>query len=541
SKTHALIIQLVVRNQAKVYISFSCQYKRAFRRRNYFNMDVSTRLNDSNDLLSTSVGTDNSAETSKKTSSSTKETSSRSKRKNSRSKSPRSRRHRSKSRSFSPSSRRQRDPRLRGRRSRSTNRGPRSPPRGRKSGSRERYRGNRRNWSPRKKGPVSPPPIQPVNHGFNMPPPQMYTDGYNYPQSYAPPAPAYGTYDYSMQSQPPFAYPTQPVLQPVPPGDDFQQPNWVHAPHMTLPPPALIVPPPIQVSVETEEEKLKREAAVAKEKKTQRATLGKQREDYRRRAAALKRELNTLKEQRDDLISGSEPPSPTTKGFIKENDRLQLQIENKITSIENVIDMLTNIIGTNTSPTPSPPPPPSPVDDKYKSAQKINYVHYDPQMHWCKQCNIFPKTAKDFLIHLHSKEHQDSQKIVEPPWHDKPINDEMPQYPNAPTKRTPIRGLQFFVPTTGWYCTICSIWMGDLHCASLHLKSQTHANNYNDYNNLNPHFEVDWVSERHKAYEDQREKNPTAVADRPQQPAPVAPVPMPVPPPALTIEQEVME
>lgn len=65
-------------------------------------------------------------------------------------------------------------------------------------------------------------------------------------------------------------------------------------------------------------------AAVAKEKKTQRATLGKQREDYKRRATALKRELNTLKEQRDDLVSGSEPPSPTTKGFIKENDRLQV-------------------------------------------------------------------------------------------------------------------------------------------------------------------------------------------------------------------------
>lgn len=92
------------------------------------------------------------------------------------------------------------------------------------------------------------------------------------------------------------------------------------------------------------------------------------------------------------------------------------------------------------------------VDDKYKCTQKINYVHYDPQMHWCKQCNIFPKTAKgklrsyvlsttpdvlglnfhliielnllpDFLIHLHSKEHQDSQKIIEPPWHDKQIND----------------------------------------------------------------------------------------------------------------------
>lgn len=72
-------------------------------------------------------------------------------------------------------------------------------------------------------------------------------------------------------------------------------------------------------------------AAVAKEKKTQRATLGKQREDYKRRATALKRELHTLKEQRDDLVSGSEPPSPTTKGFIKENDRLQVTTHKYIT------------------------------------------------------------------------------------------------------------------------------------------------------------------------------------------------------------------
>lgn len=65
-------------------------------------------------------------------------------------------------------------------------------------------------------------------------------------------------------------------------------------------------------------------AAIAQEKKNQRATLRKQREDYKRRSTALKRELNILKEQREDLVSSSEPPSPTTKGFVKENDRLQV-------------------------------------------------------------------------------------------------------------------------------------------------------------------------------------------------------------------------
>lgn len=65
-------------------------------------------------------------------------------------------------------------------------------------------------------------------------------------------------------------------------------------------------------------------AAIAAEKKIQRDTIRKQRDDYIRRASKLKRELITLKEQREELTSGTEPPSPTTHGFIKENDRLQV-------------------------------------------------------------------------------------------------------------------------------------------------------------------------------------------------------------------------
>lgn len=68
-------------------------------------------------------------------------------------------------------------------------------------------------------------------------------------------------------------------------------------------------------------------AAVALEKKNQRATFRKQRDDYKRRATALKRELKILKGQREELVSGSQPPSPTTNGFLKENDRLQVNID----------------------------------------------------------------------------------------------------------------------------------------------------------------------------------------------------------------------
>lgn len=67
-------------------------------------------------------------------------------------------------------------------------------------------------------------------------------------------------------------------------------------------------------------------AAVAQEKKNQRETLRKQRQDYKRRSNALKRELGILKEQRKTLQVDNEPPSPTRKEFLKENAHLQVII-----------------------------------------------------------------------------------------------------------------------------------------------------------------------------------------------------------------------
>lgn len=39
--------------------------------------------------------------------------------------------------------------------------------------------------------------------------------------------------------------------------------------------------------------------------------------------------------------------------------------------------------------------------------QKYNYIHFDPENHWCRVCNAFPRTAKEYLHHLHSAEHKD--------------------------------------------------------------------------------------------------------------------------------------
>lgn len=207
--------------------------------------------------------------------------------------------------------------------------------------------------------------------------------------------------------------------------------------------------------------------------KQQKATLAKQREEYVKKSATLQRELEILRQQCDEI--GKEGGRENNR-IIKENQKLQvsewvhvarsskkcvlsehiliwvrillqIEIQNKMKSIHNVIDMLTGIIGDNVtiddlkskfklelnkrrskSPkedfpkgkSPSPDRSSGSGSDKEAKAEKdikerkssedkpmYNFVHYDPEMHWCRVCDIFPKTAKEYLNHLHSNEHKE--------------------------------------------------------------------------------------------------------------------------------------
>lgn len=164
-----------------------------------------------------------------------------------------------------------------------------------------------------------------------------------------PNQPSYPNYDFQMMQPHPTSYPPFPADQMT---TAHANPMWSHIP-----------PPPVITSVEQQpkmpfemdDEKQKIEgtppnamrsnrlgqtrnletphlqeqqctipAGIAQEKQNQRETLLKQREDYQRRVSALRRELKVLKNNRDDLTSGNEPPSPTTNRFIDENSRLQV-------------------------------------------------------------------------------------------------------------------------------------------------------------------------------------------------------------------------
>lgn len=318
------------------------------------------------------------------------------------------------------------------------------------------------------------------------------------------------------------------ISQPVPPGStDFAPPPpmWNATQDLSM---VSGVPPPPTVVLENEETRKKKEAAIAEEKRNQRLALEKQRDDCRQRATALSRELEMLRNQRKDLTSSKRSPSPTTMNFIRENDKLQAAIQEKLSTIKNVIEMLSDIIGKDTSKsggdkTLSSEKPKkessskkedkksrknekSPVKSREKEKVKeikesngvFNVVHYDPELHWCQLCNVFPKTAKDYLNHLHSNEHKVKQALDQP-WREKFPSDDFPSHPDAPTKRTPIRGLQFFVPATAWFCKLCDVWMGDLHCASVHLKSKKHASEFGKILQKAPNFEIDFATERQRA------------------------------------------
>ncbi|XP_073983023.1 uncharacterized protein isoform X2 [Rhodnius prolixus] len=212
------------------------------------------------------------------------------------------------------------------------------------------------------------------------------------------------------------------------------------------------------------------------------------------------------------------------------------EILQKLKSIDNVIEMLTGIIGdaenlpeviktimaketpkkpekkkhsdspdsnhkkiprSKSSETPSPSPS--------ESRTNVNLVHYDPELHWCADCDAFPRSMTDYLQHLHSDEHRKATaktSLDDLPWHKAPFRENSPVFHNElPNKRIPIRGVQFLKPSTAWFCAICKTWLGDLHCAANHLRGQMHSQRYNEFTTQNPHWEVDWITDRMRAYE----------------------------------------
>lgn len=136
-------------------------------------------------------------------------------------------------------------------------------------------------------------------------------------------------------------------------------------------------------------------------------------------------------------------------------------------AIQNVIDMLSSIIkdgksisdleamlaSKDSDKLKSPNPSHQETSHKHhkkertpesKTIERYNYVHYDTGLHWCRMCDEFPETAKDYLLHLQDKRHRQTTKendVDSTPWHKLHPEPVLPSEEDAPTKRVPIKGI----------------------------------------------------------------------------------------------------
>ncbi|KAK5643376.1 hypothetical protein RI129_007221 [Pyrocoelia pectoralis] len=343
---------------------------------------------------------------------------------------------------------------------------------------------------------------------------QYSTHGYStayptYPQqTYTTQATAYDPYQVYGQPQP--TYNTGP--EPGPPGEEYPQNEWAPVAAYSNMTQASSHAMPVAQQVPIEDTK---KDAVAQELKQQKVQMSKQREEYVRKVVVLRRELDLLRNQKQELLE-EHSSEHDNNHILRENNKLQIEIQNKMKAVNNVIEMLSNIIGDRLtiSELEEQCKEDSPKHRREKSrksapAEKVEvepsrycYIYYDPELHWCRVCDVFPKSAKDYLLHLHSKEHRQitqERDMVDTPWHRLPPESELPSFEGATKKRMPIKGLQFLISATAWYCKLCDTWVGDLHCASQHLKSQNHNQNFANFVEQNPHWEIEWLRDRDKA------------------------------------------
>lgn len=55
--------------------------------------------------------------------------------------------------------------------------------------------------------------------------------------------------------------------------------------------------------------------------------------------------------------------------------------------------------------------PPAKSESVAPPVASVNYVYYDPEIHWCQVCDVFPRTAKEYLQHLHDAKHKEELTV----------------------------------------------------------------------------------------------------------------------------------
>ncbi|XP_063300248.1 zinc finger protein 318 [Pelobates fuscus] len=115
------------------------------------------------------------------------------------------------------------------------------------------------------------------------------------------------------------------------------------------------------------------------------------------------------------------------------------------------------------------------------------FEYYDDGFHWCEDCSSDFQTVEEFLVHLRSKKHFQTVNQANCPWAKKTVAESKMQAKQ--TLAVPMKGVEFLLPTNGFYCQLCSELLADQTCADQHLRTFAHNDKYKKHTDDNPQYE----------------------------------------------------
>ncbi|KAL8585222.1 hypothetical protein ACOMHN_013237 [Nucella lapillus] len=238
--------------------------------------------------------------------------------------------------------------------------------------------------------------------------------------------------------------------------------------------------------------------------------------ERKRQLAVLQRELEILKQQHNELLRKRRRQKDGHKDpLILENSKLQKEIATQITALrlggglerpsspEAAAASSSKDQSSWTDKEESKPKEEAP-EIPPKEEPKIHYEYFDPGSHWCSSCNMVCGHMFDFFKHVESKKHQQKLDPFNRPWLvDTMQKEEKKPKPEGQVQAAPIKGLEFMMATSAFYCSLCKEFCGDLSIAESHMKSEEHHNVYKEYLSQHPYYEKRHMLERSAALSSQ--------------------------------------
>lgn len=138
---------------------------------------------------------------------------------------------------------------------------------------------------------------------------------------------------------------------------------------------------------------------------------------------------------------------------------------------------------------------PAGKDDETKNSedqngtQKVNFEYFDPGNHWCRICNLAIGNIYELFQHLQSTKHKVKMDPDDRPWLPDSIRNPSNKPKYGQVQMAPIKGVEFLMSTTAFYCTICKEFSGDILSAEAHLKNENHNIAYQKHIEDNPNYE----------------------------------------------------